>query len=472
MRTIIIYNALATALIALSPLAANVAHGAAHEYLVQVDKDMRHMHVEARFGQKIDTLSARSRDAGRFLTDVRNCDDDERIRVNGRRMSLPNGGTSCIHYNVNLVEAAKAERRNATLAAANIIVSPAVWFWRPATRDDDRITIRFELDDSVQVSVPWQPVSGQPDTYRPKPSPESSTAPAAFGDFEYHERQIPGALLRITVLKSTSEFDTKAIVAWVVAAAGNVALAYGQFPNPSPSVIVLPVGASGWSNSPVPFGRVVRDGGESIELFINEGMPIDAYYDDWTATHEFSHLMLPYISSRHRWISEGFAQYYQNLLLARAGQYTEQRTWQKLYEGFERGRTSSPDMTPNEAAVGDRRAATMKIYWTGAALALFADVQLRERSDGEESLDFVLQQLQQCCLPAEDMWSGTRLFAKLDTFLDEPLFMPLYRRHANAAGFPEVRPLLTRLGVVVENDVIRLNQGAELAPLRASMTGR
>ena len=471
MRTIIINNAFATGLIALSALAPNVADSRAHEYRVQVDKDMQRMHVEARFGQKVNTISARSRDAGRFLTDVRNCDDDERIRVSGRRMSLPGGGTDCIRYNVNLAKAAKAERRNATLADANIVVSPAVWFWRPTMRDESRITVRFDLDDSVHVSVPWQPVSGQPDTYRPQPSPESSTAPAAFGDFEYHEKRIPGALLRITVLKSTSEFNTKDIVDWVASAAGNVALAYGEFPNPSTSIVVLPVGTSAWGDSPVPFGRVVRDGGESIELFINEGMSIDAYYDDWTATHEFSHLMLPYISSRHRWISEGFAQYYQNLLLSRAGQYTEQRTWQKLYEGFERGRTSSPDMSPNEAAVGDRRASTMKIYWTGAALALLADVELRTRSGGEQSLDDVLQRLQQCCLPAEEMWSGTRLFAKLDTFLDEPLFMPLYRRHANAAGFPEIRPLLTRLGVTVENDVIKLNSVAELASLRASMTG-
>lgn len=474
MRTIIIYDVLVTAtaivLIALAATVAN-ADNAAHRYIVHVDRDMQLMHVEARFSHSVRSLSARSRDAHRFLSNARICDGDQGLRARGRHMTLPGSGAQCIRYDVNLARAARAERRNATLASANIVVSPAAWFWRPAATDNDRTMVRFELDDSVRVSVPWQRVPEQPNTYLLMPSPESSTAPAAFGEFEYYEKQIPGALLRITMLKSSSEFDTGELIDWVSAAANNVTYAYGVFPNPSPSVILIPVGTSRLGDSAVPFGRVVRDGGETIELFIDESKPIDAYYDDWTATHEFSHLMLPYLRSRHRWISEGFAQYYQNLLLARAGQYTEERAWRKLYEGFDRGRKSSPDMTPNEAAVGDRRAATMKIYWTGAALALIADVELRKRSNGEQSLDVVLQALQRCCLPAEKMWSGEELFAKLDTFLDEPLFMPLYRRHANTAGFPEVWPLLTRLGIVHEYDVIRLNQDAELAALRREMTG-
>jgi len=48
--------------------------------------------------------------------------------------------------------------------------------------------------------------------------------------------------------------------------------------------------------------------------------------------------MLPYLDRRQRWISEGFSQYYQNVLLARSGAYDDLYAWQKLYEGYERGR--------------------------------------------------------------------------------------------------------------------------------------
>ncbi len=475
LRTIIISNMKTTAMLltaAATLCSATVAHALTHEYVVTVDAGMRRMQVEAKFGTQIDKIAARSRDAGSFLADVRDCSSnrDDRIRIRNRRMLLPAGGLSCLRYSVNLERAATAEQRNASLSDANIIVSPAAWFWRPELRGNDEIVVRFELPDSVSVSVPWNVVPGENDTYQFQDSPESSTAFAAFGRFQFIETDIPGATLRITLMQPRGEIQAAKFVEWVRETAENVNLAYGRFPNPSTSVVILPVGGGrSWSDSPVPFGRVVRDGGETIELFVNQSRPIDEFYDDWTATHEFSHLLLPYISSRHRWVSEGFASYYQNILLARADRYTEERAWQKLWDGFERGRQSRPEMSPNEAARGGIRAATMKIYWSGAAIAFMADVELRQRSSGAESLDTVLDSLQQCCLPSERSWSGTELFRKLDSLIDEPVFMPLYRRYANTAGFPDVRPLFDRLGVEIEDGEVHLQGRAQLATIRSAI---
>ena len=120
--------------------------------------------------------------------------------------------------------------------------------------------------------------------------------------------------------------------------------------NPSPPIVVIAVGdGRGNSRSVVPFGRVIRDGGETVELFVDQTQPLDALLGDWTATHEFSHMLLPYIDSRQRWMSEGFSQYYQNVLLTRSGAYDEQYAWQKLYDGLERVRNSRPELSPNEA---------------------------------------------------------------------------------------------------------------------------
>ena len=159
-------------------------------------------------------------------------------------------------------------------------------------------------------------------------------------------------------------------------------------------------------------------------------------------------------------------------MLARAGRYSTHEAWQKLYDGFERGRASVPDLSPNQAAGGGERNSRMKIYWSGAALALMADVELRRRSRGHESLDTVLDRLQRCCLPAQGSWSGRRLFATLDSFLDEPLFVELYDRYADTAGFPDVRPLLARLGVTAEDGEVRLRSDAELAEIRAALTAQ
>ena len=183
-------------------------------------------------------------------------------------------------------------------------------------------------------------------------------------------------------------------------------------------------------------------------------------------------MMLPYLRRDHRWISEGFAQYYQNVLLTRAGRYEEQYAWQKLYDGLERGRSSVPDMSPNEATGADERNSRMKVYWSGTALALLADVELRGRSNGKESLDNVLDQLQHCCLPSARTWTGTELFTKFDSFLDKPLFMNLYRQFADAPGFPDTSPLLGRLGIVLDDGKVRLSDAAELAEIRAALMAR
>ncbi len=473
LRTIIISNMTRKRLIlAMVPalFIAGVTKAATNEYVVTVDEGLRHMQVEARFSEPVGNLSARSDNASDFLSNARNCDDDTPVRLRRRRLRAPDEGLYCLNYTIDLASAAAAERRNASLSATNFVVSPAAWFWRPARSRNDETTVRFELPDSVAVSVPWVAVPGRPDTYRLQDSPESSEGFAAFGQFDFVETSIPGATLRITLMQPDHEVELSYFVDWIRDTAKNVSLAYGRFPNPAPNVILLPVGGErSWSDAPVPFGRVVRDGGETIELFVNQFRPIEEFYDSWTATHEFSHLMLPYISSRYRWVSEGFASYYQNVLLARAGQYTEQRAWQKLWEGFERGRQSRPELSPNGAARAGIRAATMKIYWSGAAIAFLADVELRRRSDGDESLDQVLALLAQCCLPSDRMWSGPELFRKLDTLIEEPLFMPLYRQYANTRGFPRVGPVLEDLGIDVKNERVRLRSDAKLASIRATI---
>jgi predicted metalloprotease with PDZ domain len=112
----------------------------------------------------------------------------------------------------------------------------------------------------------------------------------------------------------------------------------------------------------------------------------------------------------------------------------------------------------------------MKIYWSGAALALMADVELRERSGGRETLDDVMARLQDCCLPSDRVWSGPELFATLDSLADHPVFMSLYRRYADTAGFPDIRPLFQRLGLSVDHDEVRIRNNGELAHIRAAIT--
>ena len=386
-------------------------------------------------------------------------------------MLLPANGIRCMNYTVDLERAARTERHNRAMLPSNIMVSPSLWLWRPELTANRELRVRFQLPENVRVSVPWELISADRQEYRVSKSPESSNAPAIFGDFEYREIPVPGAVLRVAFLRSKGGMVTEDVSNWLRATATDVSLAYGRFPNPAPQVVIIPVGNDkGRGDSAVPFGRVIRDGGESVELLIDQLRPIEAFLEDWTATHEFSHLLLPYMRRQQKWLSEGFSQYYQNVLLARSGTYDDLKAWQKIYEGLERGRLSRPELSPNEAAMGSLRGSLMKVYWSGAALALMADVSLREQSDGEESLDLALDKLQACCLPSDHVWSGTELFTKLDSLTSHPVFMQLYRRYADTAGFPDVEPLFERLGLSVSNGKVRLRRHAELVDIRVAIT--
>lgn len=283
----------------------------------------------------------------------------------------------------------------------------------------------------------------------------------------YAKEKVNGATLNIEIQQPIDDDKADEIIEWVRSTAMVVSQTYGRFPNPAPRIIVIPTPGYFWrENSAVSFGRVTRRRRETVELFVNPNRPIEEFYNDWTATHELSHLMLPLLSQRYRWISEGFATYYQNVLMSRAGRYTPEQAWQRLVEGFKRGSESRPELSLNDAAAGGIRQARMKIYWSGAAIALMADIELRQRSDGRESLDTVLGQLQSCCLPSRRRWSGRRLFEKLDSFTDVPVFMPLYREYANRDGFPEVDSMLDELGVRTTRDGVVLDNDKRLSAVR------
>ena len=255
---------------------------------------------------------------------------------------------------------------------------------------------------------------------------------------------VPGATLTVEFTERVDETTSRNIIDWIDHVADQVSMPYGRFPVAEPRVLVIPSKSNPWGgDSPVPFGRVTRRGGETVELYVDIDRPIEDLYTDWTATHEFSHLLLPRIGWRQKWISEGFASYYQNVLMARAGRYTQEDAIRKLSEGLGRGRESRPELSPNQAAEEGVRRARYKIYWSGAAIALLADLRLRNRSGGEESLDSVLGKFQQCCLLASNSWSGVEFFRKLDSMIDEPVFMPLYRQHANTPGFPDTEAALS-----------------------------
>jgi hypothetical protein len=257
------------------------------------------------------------------------------------------------------------------------------------------------------------------------------------------------------------------MLSWLGTSIADVTSVGGRFPSPGAQVIVQPVPSGG--RSAVPFGYVIRDGGETVRFFVDASRPLEDLNGDWTATHEFAHLLLPYVRSREKWISEGFASYYQNVLLARRGIYSPLEAWQRLHRAFTQAdAVANPPLLSriDERPFRDMR---MLIYWSGAAMALMADVRLRELSDGGETLDSVLSRLATCCLPSAKTWRGEELFSRLDSLSAHPVFLPLYREYVKSEGMPDLRRLYADLGLLSSGSELRLRDDARLASIRTAI---
>ena len=362
-----------------------------------------------------------------------------------RRFVLPAEET-CVRYRVQL---RPVQGRLASVVPDDqTVVSPARFMWLPRLGRDDHVELTVE---SVQaLSLPWQLIGE--DRWRVRGSPHSNDSLAVIGGvgFPVQGLQQPATL----VVSSTKPGQVRKAQRWLESNLRVLRV------NPYAQVVLFLI-PSQFGRSPVPYGDVIRDQGETVRFFVDLERSFSDLSYDWTAAHELAHLQLPYIDER--WISEGFASYYQNVLQARRGAYSEVEAWTRLFEKFEQAEASADGMSPSDTQSYPFGQARLMIYWSGAALALAADVALREQGS---SLDNVLGQLRACCLPERRSYSARELFRRLDALHGGPVLTPIYERYARKPGMPEYGAVARRLGVEYRSGVLTLDEQAPLATIR------
>ncbi len=432
-----------------------------HHYTVGIDPQLARLRIRACFdGAPPSALVAPSRHAPYFIDPVGGDDDPERLPLDG----VPRDG--CISYQVDVAGIAiLGQLTLGSWIGRDLIVAPEVWLWRPP-HDNAEIMVRFELPPGIAVSAPWHPLKNG--AYRVGHTPAHWPASVAFGRFKQREIKVPGAALRLAVLDATPTANVGEIQTWIKDAAGAVTGLYGRFPVGAAQVLVIPQAEGG---GPVPYGHVMRGGSGAVRFFINQRRPLREFLTDWTAIHEFTHLALPLVRRGGAWLSEGIASYYQEVLRARSGRLSAREAWQQLHEGFERGEQASGEATLLEASANIYRdSAYTRVYWSGAAIALLADVQLRKLSPGK-SLDSALEKLARCCQPWDRAWSARALMDRLDNLTGTSVFTALYREHVTSAAFPDLTAVYADLGLKARGNEIALKP-ASYARLRDAIMQR
>jgi hypothetical protein len=452
------------ALIALAPAASGQR---LHKYRVSVDEDLAGLQVHACFaGPAPQRLVAESLDASLAIDHAHREGSNKTIEPNGTELRMPAmSDGACIDYRVNLTDYAGRHQRGGNPTrriGSDLITDLGLWFWRPeALGEDEDIEVAFALPNGIAVSAPWQHVdSPAGPVYRVGHSSYEWPGTVAFGRFTEHALDVPGGRLLVAILDGRPKVDEPQVLDWLQGAAAAVARLYGRFPVASLQVVVVP-GAR--SNTPVPSAYVLRGGGPAAHFFINQHRPIEEFRADWSAVHELSHLLLPYVHSEDAWLSEGVASYYQNVLLARAGVIGTQEAWQSMHAAFDRARREVGAGTLIDATERMyRNGSFMRVYWEGAAIMLLADQRLRARGS---SLDAVLDELQRCCLSPDIGWHAADLMQRLDRLAGGSAFADLYEQQVKSDAFPDLSEVYRQFGLQV-GDGGRLTF-SESAPQRA-----
>lgn len=275
-----------------------------------------------------------------------------------------------------------------------------------------------------------------------------------------------GGRLELHLDDTLDEAEQREMLQWIRAISGSLASVYGHWPRRHWRVYVQ--GTSGAAADPIPWAQVDRGDIDEVRFYVVASTPGSALAREWTGYHELAHLLIPYRGWGDTWFSEGLASYYQNLLQARSGIINEQQLWQRLYEGFQRGRADQRfDGEPLRTVSAQMRSqgGFMRVYWSGAWYFLAADLELRSTSGGRASLDSALRQLNRCC--ADRAMSVPEMIRELDSRNGVTVFSRLYDEAVASTSIPDFEALYHRLGLRIENGQVSLTGSQHQSQLRS-----
>lgn len=390
------------------------------------------------------------------------------LSTSGGSISLAGAAPGdCALYEVDLEAAARGlDPRITARHEGALATDPDLWLYRPGPLPEGATaTLVFELPPGHAVSAPW-PLAGEGDPlrFRLPASTFLRRGRVVLGRFERLLVAVPGGVLDVALLGDIDAGES-GVERWLSEAGRAVSTLYGTFPRERVQVTVTPVWGAG-----VPFGLVLRAGGPGVHLLAGERSEEEDLVGEWVAVHELSHLALPFVRHGDPWLSEGIATYYQHVLRARAGFFDEREAWQKLHDGFERGRGDLRGSTLAAAAEAmHANRAYLRVYWTGTALALLADVELRRRSEGARSLDEALRRFGECCLEPDATFTAEELCQRLDALVEDDVLSALARAQLGSTAFPDLEATYRDLGVRVKGGRVSLDDDAPFAYIRRAI---
>jgi hypothetical protein len=263
------------------------------------------------------------------------------------------------------------------------------------------------------------------------------------------------------------DFDAgrDALMKWISDAAQAVTVYYGRFPVPRVSIEVRSS-----EDRPGVLGGTTYPGtgeaGPRTTMTVGRRTTAVQLADDWTMTHEMTHLGFPNVPRRTHWIEEGLATYVEPVARVQAGALKAERIWADMVRDMPRG-------VPGPGDPGfDHTRSWASTYWGGALFCLVADVRYRERTGNRRGLQDALRGILNAGGNMNVEWTAERAFRTGDEAAGAAVMEELYTQTKDAPMTVDLPGLWNRLGVSSDGRQATFRADAELSAVRAAITAR
>lgn len=423
--------------------------------------------VEGRFDGKTDGAFSVDDELAPFVRQLEVAQDDHWQLVTNHEPSwrVPCSSGCAVRYRFALREAAeRLAQPDTAIASGDVLIAPpSTWLLHPGIEAQNAaFELTVEPGPSARFVSAFQPVSGGAQNHYQAPIGVLDDASfAAFGPLHVAELAVGGGTVQLGVATHRLGLSTAQAEAWVATSAGAVA-SYYQGHLPARRTLVLLMQGGGESTRGITLGG----GGPGVLVRASDRVTEATTGDDWVVTHELLHANFPDLGPAHSWLSEGLATYLEPIIRARVGLVDEAKVWRDMIDGMPQGLPRAGDQGLENTRTWGRT------YWGGAIFCLLADVEFREKTGNQHSLDDVLLAIGKTGDSDQDYWPIERVLEMAERATGTQVLRELFERLAKKPGTVDLNRLFTRLGVRVQGESVVFDEHAPLAVLRKSIAAR
>jgi hypothetical protein len=281
----------------------------------------------------------------------------------------------------------------------------------------------------------------------------------AFDRLAKTDIDVPGGVVRTGFAPGEMALPKQKILDWVRMSAKAVATYYGRFPVKSLRLLLVPV-----------VGRGVRGGttwgyrGAAIRVLVGRDADEGHLRSDWVLVHEMVHTALPDMDERYNWLSEGLAVYVEPIARTQAGDLSAKEIWLAMMRDMPKGLPQPGDEGLDNTDTWGRK------YWGGAMFALFADVEIRKRSNNRLGLQDAMRGVLAAGGNHEQDWSIQRILSTADKAVGLDILTRLHDQWGSKPVTPDLDGLWRDLGLKVHDGGLDFDDTAPFASIRKAIT--